>query len=129
MTALSRHFQLHEFDQHDGTPAPAAHVPALRRLCVAHLEVLRRRFGPVRVMSGYRTSAYNRSVGGAPHSYHVYELGRVGVAADVVPQRGTPREWAAWLEAQAPPGGLGIYAGHIHVDTRPGRARWSSTAQ
>jgi uncharacterized protein YcbK (DUF882 family) len=97
-------------------------------LCRRYLEPLRDRYGPTRVMSGYRTRAYNARVGGAPGSFHIYGPGRQGVAADVVPARGTPAQWAELLERLGAPG-LGVYHGHVHVDTRPSRARWSSTAE
>lgn len=75
------------------------------------------------MVSGYRTRAYNRSVGGAPASFHVYMRERPGAAADVACQRGTAAEWHAFL-ARLNPGGLGRYSDHVHVDTRLRRARW-----
>lgn len=77
------------------------------------------------MFSGYRTPAHNGQVGGAPHSLH---LGRVGappaVAADVGCRSGTPREWYQALD-ELHPGGLGLYATHVHVDNRTGLvARW-----
>lgn len=128
MGDLTAHFSVREFAEHDGVEVPEWAREQLKTLCLHHLEPLRRRFGPVRVMSGYRTRAYNASVGGAPGSFHIYGPGRQGVAADVVPATGTPAQWAQLLETTGP-GGLGIYAGHVHVDTRPSRARWSSGAQ
>lgn len=128
MGDLTRHFSVAEFYEHDGVHVPAHAIPQLVALCRTYLEPLRERFGVVRVMSGYRTAAYNRSVGGALHSFHVYESGRQGVAADVVPEKGSPREWYDFLDRLGAPG-LGLYAGHVHVDNRPSRARWSSTAQ
>jgi zinc D-Ala-D-Ala carboxypeptidase len=80
-------------------------------------------YGPTLVTSGYRSPAHNARVGGAPRSVHMAGQGLPGVAADVKCSSGTPRAWYALLD-ELGPGGLGLYAGHVHVDTRPGRARW-----
>jgi uncharacterized protein YcbK (DUF882 family) len=120
---LSPHFTTSEFDCRDGTEVPRHAYDQLHRLCARYLEPLRARYGPVRVISGYRTRRWNSAVGGAPASYHVYLKHRTGVAADVTCARGTPAEWHRALEALNP-GGLGLYTGHVHVDNRLGRARW-----
>lgn len=120
---LGRHFDSAEFSCHDGTPAPRDSYDQLRDLCRRYLEPLRREFGAVTILSGYRTASYNREVGGAPHSYHVYDRHDVGVAADIAAAHGHPRDWYEALDAMEP-GGLGYYAGHVHVDNRSGHARW-----
>lgn len=141
---LSAHFRVSEFDCHDGTPVPSAAVPALRRWCEVVGEPLRAEFGPVRVTSGYRTPGYNRRVGGAADSYHVYERRHPGggrptnpydIAADVVPARGTPAQWASWTlrrfgTAAWTPGprrGAAVAyssSGFVHIDTGP-RRTWA----
>jgi len=123
MARLSAHFDSSEFDCHDGTRVPGFALGRVRRLCRSYLEPLRAEFGPVRVISGFRTPEHNRSVGGAPHSYHVYAAERPGAAADVSAARGTSRQWYDFLDRRGP-GGLGFYDGHVHVDTRNGHARW-----
>jgi uncharacterized protein YcbK (DUF882 family) len=120
---LSPHFHTREFACHDGTPAPSFSYEALEVLCQRYLEPLRRAYGPVEVHSGYRTPAYNRAVGGAPASFHVYSDERQGVAADVSCQRGTPTGWYRAMDALRAPG-LGRYGDHLHVDTRRVRSRW-----
>src|SRR3954453_10332336 len=119
----STHFRWSEFRCHDGTSAPGHSHPDLRQLCVRYLEPLRRRYGVVWIISGYRTPEHNERVGGAPSSYHVYRMERVGVAADIAASRGTPAQWFALLDALDAPG-LGKYPGHVHVDNRDGHARW-----
>ena len=84
-TRLSEHFTLREFTdsgtarQHniDNTPQPI-HIERLRALCQQSLEPLRRRFGAIRVTSGYRCQRLNALVGGAPTSQHT-----MGEAADI----------------------------------------------
>lgn len=119
----SRHFAMREFDCHDGTPVPPHAWPDVSGLCVRYLEPLRRLYGPVRVISGYRPPDYNRQVGGAPASMHIYRRDRQGAAADVTCSRGRPADWHAALE-RLNPGGLGLYPDHVHVDSRAGHARW-----
>ena len=127
---ITPHFRLAEFNCHDGTPVPIAAHAALKELCELYLEPLRSRFGACTVISGYRHKAYNRRIGGAPRSQHVYELHPGSVAADVRFARGTPQEWydaADKLALAIGHGGVGKYldSAFIHVDSRPGQARWS----
>lgn len=129
---LSPHFTIEEFDCRDGTRVPAAAVPNLEHVCRHWLEPLRGRFGPVSVHSGYRTPAYNISVGGARQSFHIYTLrGGRYPAADISCARGSVRDWWTFLdgrqrEQHEPHGGLGFYprGGFVHVDGRPYLARW-----
>lgn len=104
---------------------------------------------PILVMSGYRTPAYNRSLGNVRLSRHQY-----GDAADIIVDTDADgvmddlnhdgrldgndaRTLAGWIEDlwQTPefvsrPGGLGIYNAEgdhgpfVHVDVRGERARW-----
>ena len=77
--------QLSEFTQ-SGTarrhkvknvPGPRE-VERLRFLCVKSLEPMRRRFGVIRITSGFRCKKLNALVGGSPTSQHV-----LGEAADI----------------------------------------------
>lgn len=120
---LSPHFHSSEFDCHDGTPVPHYALDDLTMLCRRYLEPVRRKYGPVRIVSGYRTRLQNTLVGGAPFSYHIYQRDRRGAAADFVAARGTPTEWAQLLEDLGVPG-LGRYDAHVHADNRAGHARW-----
>jgi uncharacterized protein YcbK (DUF882 family) len=122
---LTPHFKLSEFACKDGTQVPSASVPALTRLCEEVLEPLRERFGPCTVMSGYRPTAYNRRIGGAKFSQHIYDLHPGSVAADLIFPNGGPGDWAGAAEPLCERGGLGRYGTFIHVDNRGHRARWS----
>lgn len=82
---LSEHFMLHEFTRSataldlgiDNCP-PRVAIGCLQILCERVLEPLRRRFGVIRITSGYRCEALNKAVGGAKNSLH-----RFGLAADI----------------------------------------------
>ncbi len=82
---LSPHFRLNEFvasgtairHNIDNTPREE-HVERLKALCENVLEPLRRRFGVIRITSGYRCEELNKKVGGAAGSQHLR-----GEAADI----------------------------------------------
>ena len=84
-TQLTEHFKLREFIisatavRHgiDNTP-PSDAVERLEALSREVLEPLRRRFGAIRITSGYRSERVNRLVGGAASSQHLR-----GEAADI----------------------------------------------
>lgn len=108
MGDLSAHFSRYEFAEHDNG---AQHEIDRRLLDV--LERLRAITGqPLSIVSGYRSPAYNRRVGGAPQSQHIY-----GRAADVKPGRFTVRQA---LDAGAT--GVGYDRGGwvVHIDVRSG---------
>lgn len=120
---ISPHFALSEFTSHDGEPVPSRSRRTLEKLCRRYLEPLRERFGPVSIISGHRSLEDNARVGGAPRSQHVYGQYGYGVAADLVCENGSPRDWYQFLDGLGI-GGLGLYDGHVHADNRAGRARW-----
>ena len=127
---ITPHFRVAEFNCHDGTPVPSGAHAALKELCELYLEPLRSRFGACTVISGYRHKAYNRRIGGAAKSQHVYDEHPGCVAADVRFAKGTPQEWydaADQLALANGHGGVGKYIDSVfvHVDSRPGQARWS----
>jgi len=107
MGDLSPHFSRHEFDSHDG--AIAHPDPDL----INALEKLRHLVGdkPLKIVSGYRSAAWNRHVGGANHSQHLFNR-----AADI------PQGYATVEQARESGfTGVGVcdeFA--VHVDVRPG---------
>ena len=66
---LSKHFTVEEFDCHNGTRVSPREYNGLEYLCKQFLEPLRAKFGRVTINSGFRTKAYNASIGGASGSY------------------------------------------------------------
>jgi hypothetical protein len=138
---LSPHFVLEEFRCRDGTDVPRAAVPALEVWCELWGEPLRAGFGPVRILSGFRTRRHNERVGGARNSFHVYDARDVrqarprwmaGVAADVACARGDASRWQQWAHSHRREthglgdrarGGVGVYPEDrfVHLDTGPMR--------
>lgn len=119
---ITPHFDSLEFRCHDGTDYPADWIDErLRPLCET-LEVIRAATGgrPLRILSGYRTPAWNQHVEGSPRSQHVE-----GRAADI--QHPTLDAGALHLRildlyaaGKLPHlGGLGSYESFVHCDVRP----------
>lgn len=126
-TRVGEFFALGEFaDKRGGGLPPVAAQVHIARLCCVVLDPMRRRFGVTRINSGWRTDASNTAVGGASQSRHMYHRFPTSPAADFTCAKGTPREWYAYAdELLGGKGGLGLYSGHVHVDRRDGRSRWT----
>lgn len=90
--------------------------------------------GPIYINSAYRTSAYNRAVGGAKQSQHVF-----GRALDLrhpaLPAVDVFTAIRAMQQRDELPhlGGLGRYKSFVHIDVRPKRdgrvAVWSGSGE
>ena len=120
---LSENFLAGEFACHDGTDEILV-ADAL----VEVLQAVRNYFvAPVQIVSGYRTAAHNRKVGGASQSQHL-----LGCAADIRVRRKTPLEVYRAIDGGWVPGadpyklGLGLYGTFVHVDVRGHKSRWSA---
>lgn len=113
---ISDHFRVNEFRCKDGTD-PVCVDGEL----VAILEYVRSRFGkPVVINSGYRTPSYNRKIGGAKFSQHMY-----GRAADIVLKGVKPEVvYDCLCEAFPKSCGFGLYSSFVHVDCRKIKSRW-----
>ena len=81
----------------------------------------------MRIISGFRTTSYNKACGGSKRSKHLEAL-----AADFVIEEEEPSQIALKIEGliedgKLPSGcGLGVYSGRfIHFDGRSARARWT----
>jgi len=107
MGDLSPHFSRHEFDCHDGSRAHP------NPLLIAALERARALAGnkPMEIISGFRSVAWNKKVGGAKMSQHLFNN-----AADL-------RKGVLTIEQARAAGFSGIgYSGRwaVHVDVRSG---------
>jgi len=108
MGDLSPHFSRREFDCRDGSRATPK--PEL----VAALEKLRALIGkPIRIVSGYRSPAHNKRVGGAPDSRHLHND-----AADIPSALNVSVAQARAAGFR----GIGVRSDGrvVHVDMRPG---------
>lgn len=95
-------------------------------VAIQELDALRAHFGaPVRLLSLYRSPAYNSAIGGARKSQH-----KEFRAIDFVCDAGTPRDWFEFLKVRRENGfwigGLGLYRTFVHIDGRPRNATWGT---
>lgn len=109
---VSPHFKLYEF------ASPNTDRVLYSTTVVEWLEKVRSHFGgSITITSGYRTSTYNRSVGGASNSAHIY-----GQAVDfkVFDSNGLVDSKAVclWLEEQGFPYSIGYIKTATHIDVR-----------
>ncbi len=124
MTKLTKNFSLEEFNCKDGSTIPLELLDNVMDLA-EQLQILRDFIGkPIHINSGYRSPAYNRSVGGASKSQHI-----LGKAADIRVDGIKPRELYGIItelvkDGRLKFGGIGKYATFTHVDIRKDTARW-----
>ncbi|MEL7353008.1 MAG: phage tail tip lysozyme [Cyanobacteria bacterium J06560_5] len=127
-TRITPHFTLGEFRSKDGVPVPSRYRKNVRRLA-QNLEVLRSHLGrPINVVSGYRSPAHNKKVGGVKNSQHM-----LAKAADIRVTGLSPTEIYCAIEqliaqGKMQQGGLGIYRSFVHYDVRNARARWKGSS-
>ncbi len=108
-------FRVREFRCRDGSDAVKVDAGLVRIL-----QFMRNYFGkPVSVNSAYRTEPYNRKVGGASMSKHLY-----GMAADIRIEGVAPVTAAAYAEGIGVKG-IGLYSSFLHVDTREEKYFWA----
>lgn len=125
MGDLTENFSRAEFASPDGVPIPPEYDANLLTLA-RQLQKLRDMVGkPVTIHSGYRSPAYNNAIGGVPNSRHL-----TAQAADFSVADATFESVYCLLEhlitgGQMKQGGLGIYAAHLHYDTRGSVSRWN----
>ena len=115
-TYLSDNFKVKEFACNDGSD-----TVLISDELVSLLQKIRDHFGvAVTINSGYRTSTYNKKVGGVSNSQHVK-----GTAADIVVKGVDPLTVGQYVEYIMPDhGGIGVYQTFTHVDVRTSRSRW-----
>jgi uncharacterized protein YcbK (DUF882 family) len=121
---LTKNFHLKEFKCRDGSHVPDEYMENVKLLC-ENLQVLRDVIdAPVRVISGYRTPAYNKKINGAKKSQHM-----VAKAADIRVSGMSPRKVKAIIvglikKGEMHSGGVGLYKTFVHYDVRGRNARW-----
>jgi len=114
---ISANFKVKEFACNDGSD-----VVIIAQELVEVLQRIRTHFGKaVTINSAYRTPDYNKKVGGAASSQHLY-----GTAADIRIVGVAPKDVAAYAESLLfNTGGIGIYNNFVHVDVRKNKSRWN----
>jgi uncharacterized protein YcbK (DUF882 family) len=123
---LTQNFNLNEFASKDGADMPPEVFKNVV-LVAKNLQVLRDFVGqPIKVNSGYRSPAHNKSIGGASRSQHVK-----GKAADIVIKGHKPQVVAEIIielikAGKMSQGGIGVYNTFTHYDIRGTAARWSN---
>lgn len=70
--------------------------------CIPHVQRVRRRLGPLRVLSGFRSREVNRAVKGSRRSDHMIEDDPLACAVDLWPLHATPAELALAVHAWVP---------------------------
>lgn len=133
---VSAHFTVREFackDKSDLVKIDSALVEKLEGLWSHFANQAYGKTCSITINSAYRTETYNKTVGGATNSRHLY-----GEAADIVVSY--PRvkggkyvkvDPKVVYEAASAIGftGIGLYNTFTHVDVRPGSARWNYSNQ
>ena len=120
MGDLTKNFSRFEFACRCGCGLDNIYMPT-----VEALQKLRELIGePTYVTCGCRCERHNKEVGGVPDSQHL--LKNDCKAADISTKHYTPAELADFIEENIEEfanGGIGRYAGFVHVDLGPKR-RW-----
>ena len=128
-TCGTAHFSMAEFNCHDGNVVPFNYRGNTQRL-MEQLEVVRAaataekgKDTPIHINSGYRSPAYNKKVGGAVNSMHLY-----AGASDITIPGYTPAQVRTLLQrlidqGKIIDGGIGSYTTFTHYDIGPKR-RW-----
>lgn len=119
---MSEHFKTEEFHCKSGAPYPKGWEQNRLAVLCAELEIIRKEFGDkaVTIISGYRTPAWNKRVGGSRYSQHME-----GRAADITIAGVPARKVAAKVLEMVKSGrlnvikGVGSYRKFTHVDIRP----------
>ena len=119
MGDLSKNFSRKEFASHDGD----SNYDTVDIELLWVLQELRDHFNAaIVIVSGHRSPAHNRAVGGAGNSQHLY-----GRAADIVIAGVTPAAVADYCVANYPRFSVGRYPTFTHIDTRTnGPKYWGS---
>ena len=122
---LTKNFTQREFRSRDGAKMPLDVLDNIKELA-CNLQVLRDFLGEsIKINSGYRSEAHNKTVGGVKTSQHV-----LGKASDICVKDIETDDLYLIIESlieqgEMQEGGLGLYNSFVHYDIRGKRARWN----
>lgn len=123
---ITEHFSLIEFGCKDKTAYPPEWITdRLKPLC-EQMEIIRKACGDkrIRVVSGYRTPAWNKRVGGVAKSQHT-EGRAVDFKVDGLEARKVTKIVLELIkEGKIRDGGVGDYASFTHYDIGKAGRRW-----
>ena len=112
---LTKNFRLSEFGD-----VPKKYIDNITEVAVELQKVRDILCNPIIITSGYRSPEYNKAIGGARHSQHLF-----GKAADSKMLGVDSKEYLAYLIRYTDFNGFGISDSYIHSDTRDfGFAVW-----
>ena len=127
MRQLTNDFNLIEFQSKDGAIMPWIVEHEVEKTAI-NLQLLRDKLNtPLHINSAYRSPYHNRRIGGVKFSKHL-----LGIAVDLSSRSKTPRQLYRIIskmirDNEIKEGGLGLYKGFVHYDTRGTKARWNTT--
>ena len=121
---ITKNFKVEEFKcPKDGIPT--GNILENVHELANNLQALRDHLGkPIRIISAYRCPEYNKSIGGAEKSQHMY-----GKASDIKVKDMEPADVHKAIlslisQGKMKQGGVGLYETFVHYDIRGTRARW-----
>ena len=124
---MTENFKKSEFDCKCGCEMPEDVLANVTKLA-NQLQYVRDNVAmPIKINSGYRCQAHNKSVGGSENSQHL-----LGKAADIVINGLDPvLDTYDYLDdlmrtGEILQGGLGMYKTFTHYDIRKTKARWNN---
>lgn len=120
---LTDNFTREEFDCKDGTKIPNELLDNVIELA-KNLQVIRDHIKmPIKINSGYRSPEYNKKVGGADKSQHLFaKAGDLNTS--LAPQVLYKIIINLIEEGKIKEGGVGLYNSFVHYDIRGTKARW-----
>lgn len=120
---LTENFSREEFDSKDGAEMPEEVLENVKELA-KNLQVIRDHIKmPIKINSGYRSPEYNKKVGGADKSQHLFAKA-ADLNTSLAPQVLHKIILNLIEEGKIKEGGLGLYNSFVHYDIRGKKARW-----
>lgn len=126
-----QHFEPHEFLVHVGDVRkghqckfpPKGLWKNLKSVALI-VDELRKRLGkPITITSAYRSEGYNKAIGGVSSSQHK-QFKALDIKAKGLSPRRIHAELLKMRNEGKFKGGLGLYGGFVHVDTRGRNSSW-----